>query len=144
MQEISTTIDIDSPPEDVWNVLMDFDAYEEWNPFIRSIKGAPASGEQLAVVLGASGKKPMKFSPIVQESEAPSHFGWLGSVGTKGIFDGYHHFELEPTHTGTRFRQYEEFTGVAVLVLLPAIRKSTTRGFEEMNQALKARVENGL
>lgn len=144
MQEINTTIDIESPPEDVWRVLMDFDAYGEWNPFIRSISGLPEAGEQLAVILGAAGKKPMKFSPIVQESEAPSHFGWLGSVGTKGIFDGYHRFELEPTETGTRFRHYEEFTGVVVPVLLPAIRKSTTRGFEEMNQALKARVENGF
>ena len=82
-----------------------------------------------------------QFTPNVQESNAPLHFSWLGSMGTKGIFDGYHHFELEPTETGTRFLQYEEFTGVVVPILLPVLRKSTTRGFEEMNQALKARVE---
>ena len=143
MQEITTTIDIDSPPGDVWGVLMDFDAYGEWNPFIRSIEGTPEAGAQIAVVLGASGKKPMKFTPNVQESDAPLHFGWLGSMGTRGIFDGHHHFELQPTETGTRFLQYEEFTGVVVPILLPAIRKSTTRGFEEMNEALKIRVEEG-
>jgi hypothetical protein len=142
MQEIRTTIEIEAAPEDVWKVLMDFDTYDEWNPFIRSIEGTPAAGKQLAVALGASGKKPMKFSPIVQESDTPSHFGWLGSVGTRGIFDGHHQFELEATDTGTLFHQHEAFTGALVAVILPTIRKSTTRGFNEMNAALKARVES--
>jgi len=143
MREIRTVIDIEAPPRDVWNVLMDFASYEEWNPFVRSLNGTPAVGERLIAMLGASGKKPMKISPIVQDHEAPSHFAWLGSMGPKGVFDGHHHFELEETETGTRFHHYEEFTGFLALFVIAAIRKSTTRGFEEMNQALKSRVEGG-
>ncbi|MFV1971823.1 MAG: SRPBCC family protein [Acidimicrobiia bacterium] len=141
MRGIRTAINIEAPPEEVWSVLMDFDSYDQWNPFVRSIEGTPAVGEQLVALLGASGKKPMKFSPVVQEHDAPSRFAWLGSMGPRGIFDGHHQFELVQTDAGTRFHHYEEFSGALVPLVLPAIRKTTTRGFEEMNQALKTRVE---
>ncbi len=143
MREIRTVIDIDAPPQDVWDVLMDFAKYGEWNPFVRSLDGAPTVGEQLVVMLGASGKKPMKVSPIVQEHDAPTRFAWLGSMGFKGVFDGRHQFDLAATETGTRFHHYEEFSGILAPLVIAAIRKSTTRGFEEMNQALKLRVESG-
>ncbi|MEE8457766.1 MAG: SRPBCC domain-containing protein [Acidimicrobiia bacterium] len=143
MREIRTVVDIDAPPQDVWNVLMDFAKYGEWNPFVRSLDGTPAVGEQLVAMLGATGKKPMKVSPIVQEYDAPTRFAWLGSMGFKGVFDGRHQFDLVATETGTRFHHYEEFSGILAPLVIAAIRKSTTRGFEEMNQALKLRVESG-
>lgn len=141
MSEIRTSVDIEATPSDVWNVLMDFDRYHEWNPFIRSIKGSPVKGATIDARLGASGKKPMRFSPVVQEIDSPSRLSWLGSVGFKGVFDGHHQFELEETAKGTLFHQYENFSGILAPVALPFLRKSTTRGFDEMNEALKHRVE---
>ena len=41
--------EIDASPEDVWQVLTDFDAYPEWNPFIRSIQGNPEVGSRLSI-----------------------------------------------------------------------------------------------
>ena len=141
MGTISTSVSIEAPPSVVWDVLMDFDSYPEWNPFIRSITGSPAVGTKIEALLGASGKKPMKFSPVVQELSSPSRFSWLGSFGFKGVFDGRHSFELEETTEGTIFHQHEEFSGILAPIALPALRASTTRGFNEMNQALKERVE---
>lgn len=141
MGEIRTSVAIKAAPSDVWDVLMDFDSYHEWNPFIRSIEGSPVKGASIEVLLGASGKKPMKFSPVVQESNSPSRFAWLGSFGFKGVFDGHHQFELEEVAEGTLFHQYEDFSGILAPIALPALRKATTRGFTEMNQALKIRAE---
>jgi uncharacterized protein YndB with AHSA1/START domain len=39
MRELSTEIEIDAPPADVWRVLSDSEAYPEWNPFIRKLEG---------------------------------------------------------------------------------------------------------
>ncbi len=64
MGEIRTSVAIKAAPSDVWDVLMDFDSYHEWNPFIRSIEGSPVKGASIEVLLGASGKRPMKFSPL--------------------------------------------------------------------------------
>jgi hypothetical protein len=141
MREIRTSVDIEATPEAVWGVLTDFDAYPEWNPFIRSISGTLAQGEQLEVSLGASGKKPMGFTPVVTAAIPGEEFAWLGHFGMKGIFDGHHHFLISVSGTGTRLDHFEEFSGVLSPVVLAAIKSSTTRGFEEMNQALKDRVE---
>lgn len=141
MAEITTAIDIDAPVATVWRVLMEFDAYPEWNPFIRSIAGAPEPGAQLDVTLGASGKKPMRFRPTVQESSSNEKFSWLGTVGFAGLFDGYHQFDLHPTESGTRLEHHEQFSGILAPMIVPALRTSTRRGFEEMNTALKERAE---
>ena len=37
--KLTTVIDIDATPEDVWAVLADLAAYASWNPFIRSAAG---------------------------------------------------------------------------------------------------------
>ena len=39
MRVISTEIEISASDEEVWQVLSDFDAYPEWNPFIKTIEG---------------------------------------------------------------------------------------------------------
>ena len=141
MREIRTTIEIDATIEAVWDILMDFESYPEWNPFIRSVEGEPVVGARLDAMIGASGKKPMKISPVVQEFDASGRFSWLGSLGPAGVFDGHHYFELVETDTGTRLTHYEEFTGILAPLVMSAIGKSTTRGFNEMNQALKSRAE---
>ncbi len=51
MKEIRTGIDINGTAEKVWNVLTSFDSYDEWNPFIKSIKGELKTGAQLKVYI---------------------------------------------------------------------------------------------
>lgn len=40
---VRTGIDIPAAPMAVWSVLVDFAAYEEWNPFIVRASGEPES-----------------------------------------------------------------------------------------------------
>lgn len=49
MHEIKTCIEIESTPEEVWAILVDFPAHSKWNPFIRSIEGTAKEGERLKV-----------------------------------------------------------------------------------------------
>jgi uncharacterized protein YndB with AHSA1/START domain len=44
MLELRTETQIDSPVDRVWHVLMDFNAYLEWNPFLRRIDGKAEVG----------------------------------------------------------------------------------------------------
>ena len=57
---ISTTVDIDAPRQLVWDVLTDFAAYHEWNPYTR-IKGTAQVGTKLTVHVGANGGRGMAF-----------------------------------------------------------------------------------
>jgi len=140
-RELHSEIDIDATPERVWSVLMDFDAYPAWNPFVTRIAGDKTEGAQLEVRLEPPGGRAMTFKPAVVKHEPNREFRWHGKIAVSGLFDGEHVFIVEPRDGGTRFVQRERFTGVLVPVLMPMIGNSTHRGFEAMNEALKARAE---
>lgn len=142
MQNISTSVSIQASPATVWKVLMDFDEYPEWNPFVTSIVGKALPGEHLSIELSRKDKKPMSISPTVVTAETEACFAWVGSVGLRGIFDGHHQFVLDSAPGGTQLQHFEEFTGLLVPLVLPSIRTSTTAGFVAMNDALKDRAEN--
>lgn len=63
---ISTTIDIEASPRAVWDVLIDFTAYPDWNPFMDRIEGTAEVGAKLVVHLAAQGGgRGMTFRPTV-------------------------------------------------------------------------------
>lgn len=43
-KQLASTIDIDASPQRVWQVLTDFAAYPDWNPFIVRAEGRPEEG----------------------------------------------------------------------------------------------------
>ena len=141
--EIQTEIDIDAPPERVWEVLTDLRGWDDWNPFIKCA-GRPEPGASLLVEITPPGRSTMKFSPVVQVVEAPRRFEWLGRVLFPGLFDGHHCFELSPLDEGrTRFRHFEHFRGLLVGPVMRKQLSATEAGFKAMNAALKRRVEGG-
>lgn len=141
MKAITTTVDIAAPPSAVWEALMDFESYPEWNPFVVAISGAPRVGSHLSVRLARPGRTPVTIRPTVTAFAEGRALEWLGSVWFRGIFDGRHRFELIPTETGTRLDHSERFAGILAPVVLRAIGRDTRLGFEAMNSALRDRVE---
>ncbi len=141
MQVLETAIDIDASPERVWEVLLDFPRYPDWNPFITSIAGPAVAGARLAVTLAPPEGRAVTMRPEVQVVDEGHRFGWLGRLGVPHVFDGAHEFVLEPGAAGSvRFVQRETFGGVLVPFLGKVLSRTRT-GFEAMNHALKARVE---
>ena len=105
--------------------------------------GEVAVDRKLVVYLKPPGGMGMTFKPRVVKVDPNREFRWLGHLVIPGIFDGEHIFEIEPIGDAScHFVQREEFRGILVPLMLAMIRKATERGFNEMNQALKARAEN--
>ena len=48
---VSQSVVIDAPAEKVWDVLVDFGGYGEWNPFCVAAEGTLALGEPLKMTL---------------------------------------------------------------------------------------------
>jgi hypothetical protein len=144
MLEISTSIEIQSPPSRVWAVLIDFPAHEQWNPFVRSIEGSPQEGQTLKVFIQPVGGKGMTFRPTVLRATPYQELRWLGRILVPGIFDGEHFFRIDPLDGGrrTRFTQGEQFRGLMVPLMRKSLDRGTRQGFEAMNRALKLRVES--
>jgi hypothetical protein len=141
MKELRTDIEIDATPERVWEVLTDFAAYPEWNPFIRKIEGEAAPGSTLEVRMESPGGRAMTFKPTVLEVAPRRELRWLGRVLAPRVFDGEHSFRIEPIDDSrVRFVQAERFSGVLVPLFSKTLEK-TRGGFTAMNEALKRRAE---
>jgi len=141
MKELRTQIEIEATPERVWEILTDFDAYPEWNPFIQAIEGEAAPGSRLEVRIEPPGGRAMRFKPTVLEAAPRQELRWLGRVLVPGLFDGEHSLRIEPIDDSrVRFVQAERFTGVLVPLFGKSLEK-TERGFTAMNEALKRRAE---
>jgi hypothetical protein len=142
MKELHTAIDIQATAQQVWKTLTDFEAFPEWNPFIRRAEGEIEVGAQLEVHLQPPGGSGMTFRPKLLKVEPNQELRWLGHLWIPGLFDGEHIFHIEPINEGqVRFVQRELFNGILVPFLAGSLDKGTRLGFEEMNRALKERVE---
>ena len=140
--EIATSISISAPPERVWEVLLDFARYPEWNPFVRSIEGASSEGSVLKVTVHPPGGKAMKFLPVVLRHTVGREFRWKGRLVLPGLFDGEHYFMVSQVGDGsTLFTHGEHFSGLLVPLFRRALDGATKDGFEAMNLALKQRLE---
>lgn len=140
MKNIETEILIDAPIEVVWRVLMNFDAYRHWNPFL-TVEGEAVLGNKLDVIINMDGKKNF-FKPKVVAYEEQRRFEWTGKLLLKGLFAGNHYFKLHPvTEFQTQFIHGENFSGILQGPIMKKVREKTIQGFETMNKAMKAYAE---
>lgn len=137
MKTLNTEIRINAPAEKVWRILMDFEAYPTWNPFIREISGDHQKGGKLNVLMHPPHQKETRFRPVVQQSEPNRIFEWLGHLLIPGIFDGRHRFEIQEEEEGVRFIHSEKFKGILVSFIWKRLEGPTKAGFEAMNMKLK-------
>jgi hypothetical protein len=141
-KQLHAEIEIEATPDRAWEVLTDFAAYHDWNPFIVQAAGQPVPGTRLELHMRLSGRRPTTIRPEVLEADPAHRLRWLGRLLLPGLFDGEHTFTLQPAGPGrTRLTQHEEFRGLLAPLVLRLIAKPTLASFHQMNQALKARAE---
>ena len=142
MRELTSQIEFDGTPSEVWDVLADLPSYGEWNPFMREIAGEVRVGARLRVQLAPIGERGITMHPTVLVAEPGRELRWLGHLLLPRIFDGEHVLEIQEVRPGrVRFLQHERFRGVLLPLLWKKLREGgTAKGFAAMNDALAARV----
>ena len=140
MKSLHAAVEIDAPAERVWQIVIDFAQYSDWNPFIVRAAGEPRVGERLDITIAAPDVKPVSFRPRVLDVEPGRLIRWKGKLWVPGLFDGRHSLTVEPLDGGrSRFITHEEVSGILVPVLGKVMRASQ-QGFELMAEALSRRV----
>jgi hypothetical protein len=136
--EINTEIIIHANIEKVWSIIIDFENYPNWNPFIKSINGVVKVGSTIIVKIKPPESKGMTFKPKVLTFDSNKELSWLGHLLFPGLFDGEHKFEVVDNGNGsTTFRQSEKFNGLLIPLFKNELRINTKNGFENMNNKLK-------
>jgi hypothetical protein len=138
---IETEVEIAASAERVWKVLTDFDAFPAWNPFVKSVEGPLEQGSKLQIRVQQPNGGGMKFSPKLLVVDPNRELRWLGRLLIPRLFDGEHYFTIEPLEENrVRFIHGETFRGV-MIPFCGGMLEKTRHGFEQMNDALKARAE---
>ena len=142
-RRLHTEIDIQATPDRVWGTLTDLAAYPEWNPFIVQAAGQLLPDSRLELRMRLPGRRPTTFRPEVLDATPARRLRWLGHLLVPGLFDGEHTFTIDPSGPDrVRLTQQEAFFGLLAPLVLAFIAKPTQEGFQQMNQALKTRVEH--
>jgi hypothetical protein len=142
VKEVRSEIEINSYPESVWRILIDFAAYDQWNPFINKIIGAPTEGSKIDLNIETPSGKNRKYSPRITKVEEGRELRWFGKSSLPGFLNAEHIFtieELQPERV--RFIQRELFDGLLTRVFGKGVDTDIRQGFQDMNDALKKRAE---
>lgn len=141
--EARNDVIINSPAQNVWETIIDFNNYKNWNSQLFYLGGTIALNEVIHLKLSVEGATPYEFKPTISKWKEGKSFAWIARTGLPRIFDGEHFFEIESNQDGTTtVVNREEYRGVLSLLMqqLPAM-KLAPKGFKKMNVELKNFIE---
>ncbi len=142
MKEVRTEIEINAGPEKVWQILTDFEKYDQWNPFINRIAGQAKQGSKIEIHIETPSGKKRKYGPTVTVVEQGRELRWLGK---SLLLNGEHIFTIEQLQAErVRFVHREVFDGLLASFFGKSLDNDVKQGFEEMNRAVKERAEHAL
>ena len=135
--EIKTSLEIDAPPETVWEILTRFDEYGAWNPYHTAVLGDLAPNGPIDIHVVRPDGKALVVHAVIQQVSPNRQLVWGGGIPI--IFEGMHVFKLTPTTGGgTLLEQNETFSGVIIpfLDLPPDVIE---QGYRSVNEAVRQR-----
>jgi uncharacterized protein YndB with AHSA1/START domain len=145
--EASATID--APPEVVWAVMLDLDAYPAWNPFVVRVDGPagrPAAvGDELVLhVRWANGRgvttreRITRLEPPAAGGAGTLEYDFGGPLAALRLVRGRRLQQVDEAPAGATYRTSERLRG---LLAFAAPVGRVRDGFERHAAALKARAE---
>lgn len=145
-------VDIEAPLESVWAVMLDTEAYGDWNPFLYAVETPQPATVGNPIVLHVrwvDGKK-TRSPEVITAIEPPTtdadgvttarlSYVYAGIATRLGLIKGTRHQRLTQRPGGpTTYDTVEEFSGPAVRLAGP---DRVAEGFRRHAEALKQRAE---
>jgi uncharacterized protein YndB with AHSA1/START domain len=128
-------IEIDAPPEAVWEVLTAFEGWPSWNRDVKSLtmQGGVAPGSVFRWKAG-----PGTITSTIQRVERPRLIAWTGrTLGVKAI----HFWHFEPRNSRTFVRTEESYEGLVARLFRRSLQKTLDRALADGLRYLKTEVD---
>jgi uncharacterized protein YndB with AHSA1/START domain len=128
-------IEIDAPPDAVWDVLTVFERWPEWNPEVKSMsfEGPLAPGSVFRWKAG-----PGTIVSTLEEVDRPRYIRWRGRTMSIAAI---HEWRFGERDGGTHVETNESFSGVLARLLRRSLQKQLDRALEEGLEHLKREAE---
>ena len=141
MHQIRTEAFLPAPPDKVWAILADFDAYAAWNPLNVKASGKASPGARIPMTF----RNPARDGATIDQTvtvtvcEPGRALEWVGRVPL--LFKGRHVFHLSPAGPGTRLEHGEDLSGfIAWTISNKTIDEKFVPAYEAVNMALATRL----
>ena len=137
MRRIETHWLLSHPPHEVWAVLVDFNAYADWNPLNVWAQGSARQGARVAMKFTNPGRPGAVIAQdvIITEFVPERRLEWVGRIPL--LFTGRHYFRLDAVQAGTGLVHGECLSGLVPAFWSPARLEAQRAAYERMNQALE-------
>lgn len=148
----SASIEIDAPLELVWQVMLDTEAYAEWNPFIERAETAapPTVGNPIVLHVRWANGRTTRSPERITAIEPPATADGVSTARLSYVFEGWparlrllgairHQRLTQRPGAPTTYDTVEEFSGPLVRLAGPA---RVEDGFRRHAAALKERAES--
>ncbi|WP_183093057.1 SRPBCC domain-containing protein [Nocardioides stalactiti] len=146
------SVTIDAPLADVWGVMLDTQAYGEWNPFLFRVETPqPAAvGNPIVLTVRWANGKETRSPEVITAIEPPAtdaggtttallSYVYAGLPAKLGLVRGTRHQRLtQSPGAPTTYDTWEEFSGPLVALAGPG---RVAEGFRRHAEALKRRTE---
>ena len=139
--KIEHRLGIQAPPEAIWAVIYDIDAWADWNPLYTQASGQVRIGTQLTLTLALNGRPPQVIAPTIIDWVPNEQIHWrLKMLG--GLVRSTRYLEIEALgENASVFSNGELFEGALGPTVAKRLRPAIRAGFAAMGEAVKARVE---
>jgi hypothetical protein len=131
---------IPAPRHAVWDVLVDFARYPDWNPFTVGVHTTCRVGDPVLLDVRMRGQR-LKMRERMCVYEPERRVGWGLSILGGVVLDCTRVQELEDVgEDSTRYVCHESFRGLSVPLFFRLYRARMQEGFDANAQALSRRV----
>jgi hypothetical protein len=133
----SVEVEIAAPAAFVWDVLVDFARYPEWNPFTVRVDTTLELGTPVELTLASS----LVSREFVRVVDPPHHLRYDTGGELPGVVAARDQWLAERGPRRCAYRTTDTFTGVHAAKVLAATGDWIKEGFDAVALALKARAE---
>jgi hypothetical protein len=127
-------------PSAVWDVLVDFPRYPEWNPFTVGVQTSGRVGDPVLLDVQL-GERRLSMRERMRVYEPGRRIGWGLRILGGTLLDCTRVQELEDLGDGrTRYVCHESFRGLLVPLFFNRYRGAMERGFTAAGESLARRV----
>lgn len=138
---VETFIDIKTTPDALWQLLISFDKYPEWHPYLIQAEGAPTLKNKITFTYVKQDSTQDTFKAYILEATPDTVLSWGGSIGF--IFNAKHYYRIDRIDSETvRLTQGEYWHGIFGRSYGKKVYQDACANFQKQNQIMKAMLEN--